>query len=223
MTWWITPVAVAVATTVAGQPANPPTGQPVASEELRTFEAESFQVRLPRSWEQQDLSNQTFLSPTPKDVRAHFRRAAPGGGGASVLFQYIAAPAPEEAVSAEWMSTALEDGSATMAALPPEEVRYFVQDKGHGCFNGFELVDEPQMVATSGDPGRHLAFDYEYACSSNGVPIRGWAWVAFSPDGRKHNIFMTAPEDVWGRDVATLQEVAASIGLPEGSPEWGSE
>lgn len=182
---------------------------------MGTLTAESFQINLPLSWEEQDLSNQTFISPTPKDVRAHFRQAAPDGEGASVLFQYTAEPAPDEPLSREDLEEVIEEKRAGMAALAPEDFTYYVQDKGHGCLDGFHLLGSPETAPASGQAEHHVAFHYEYACSNGGVPTMGWAWVAYSPDGRKHNVFMTAYEHVWERDFATLQEVAASITLPE--------
>lgn len=137
MTLWIVRLAVAVATAVAltGQPVEQPVQQS-APEALGTLEAESFRINLPLSWEEQDLSNRTYLSATPEDVRAHFREPAPDGDGASVLFQYTAEPAHEDSISDEWITEALEEGRTAMAGLPPEELQYVVQDKGHGCRDG---------------------------------------------------------------------------------------
>lgn len=218
MTMWITNLAVALAvalTAPTALPADQGTPDLPGPGGWGTLDAESFQVNLPLTWEEQDLSNRTYLSATPPDVRAHFLKPSAGGSGADVLFQYTADPAPEDPYTAREMEQILEEKRSGMAALPPEEQQYFVQDKGHGCLDGFQLVSEPEAMAMSGNPGLHRAFDYEYGCYNSGDPVRGWAWVAFSPDGRKHNIFLTAREDVWIRDFDTLQAVTSSIVLPQ--------
>jgi hypothetical protein len=209
-------VALAVSWAVAS-PATPPGAVDTSTAvgvEMETWEAESFRIDLPVDWEQEDLSNRTYLSGTPQDVRAHFRQPAPDGEDASVLFRYTAEPAPENPPPARVLEDLIEDGRAAMSAMPSEEFVYFVQDKGHGCMDGFQLLRHPETVPLSGEPGHHIAFDYEYACFSSGDPIRGWAWVAFSPDGRKHNIVLTAREDVWIEEFETLQAVTASLTLP---------
>ncbi|VXC01063.1 hypothetical protein [Citricoccus sp. K5] len=98
---------------------------------------------------------------------------------------------------------------------PPEDLQYFVEDKGHGCLDGFEVLRGPETMMMSGAPGVHCGYDYEYASFNDGGPVRGWAWVAYSPDGRKHHIFMTAYEEVWTRDHQILQAVAASVAVPQ--------
>lgn len=35
-----------------------------------------------------------------------------------------------------------------MADLPPEELQYFVEDKGHGCLDGCQVVREPEASAS---------------------------------------------------------------------------
>lgn len=217
MTIWITHLAVAVAVSLAAasQPMAEHAEPPPAATELESWEAESFSMDLPVDWEQVDLSNHTYISSKPTDVRAHFLQPAEDGDGAAVLLQYTAEPAPEEPVPDERILHVLEDARAGMTTMPPDELQYFVEDKGHGCLAGFQIVRPPEMTPVSGMPGQHFAFDYEYGCFNGGVPIRGWAWVAFSPDGRKHNIFMTAHEDIWIEDFETLQAVTASIAVPQ--------
>lgn len=207
-------VAIAILSVVTASADLPPDAAD-SRVAMGTLEAEAFRIDLPLAWEEQDLSNQTIISPTPKDVRAHFRRPDPDGEGAAVLFQYTAEPAIHEPPSPVALGEEIEEVRAGMADLPPEDFRYYVQDKGHGCLDGFQLLSSPETIPESGQTGHHIAFDYEYGCYNGGYPVRGWAWVAYSPDGRKHNIFMTAREDVWIEDFQTLQAVTGSLTLPE--------
>lgn len=217
MLMWITSlvVTVAISLAVASPPIAAPAEPPPVVADSESWEAESFTIDLPVDWEQQDLSNRTYLSNSPKDTRAHFFRAAEDGDGAAMFLQYTAEPASEDPVPADTLRGLLEEGIATMAETSPDELQYFVQDKGHGCLDGFQLLRAPEMTPTSGMPGYHIAMDYEYGCFNGGAPVRGWAWVAYSPDGRKHNIFLTAPENVWIEDIDTLQAVAASVAVPQ--------
>lgn len=183
--------------------------------EVQTLEEESLSLEFPEDWDEQDLSNHTIIgaSGSVKDSRHHYQFEEKGETVA--MLQYTAEEAEEpEDISQENLVDAIDSGFEMTAQAGPEEIQFMTQDKGLGCFYDLEITQEPYKTDGYGENGHHTGYAYGYTCNNGASDVVGWAWVGFSPDATKHNIYLTTTADYWEEHEKDMTAVTESINLP---------
>lgn len=182
---------------------------------MQQITSESFAVQIPDDWEEYDLSNRTYVDPsrpTP-DVRRHFGTPrGPETGNRSVAFlSYTSTPGPGAGteIPMDRITAAMDQALTNLST--DEAQMSFASMEGHGCLDGFESLSETQRTTGYGQPGELTGVWYEYRCANSGAPMRGYALAAYSDDGRRHDLFLTADHDYWEPHDEQLRAVIESI------------